>query len=84
MNTTKYLALTPIDLTTIAPEDIAEALEEFGCEQVIIDGHHYATAKSFKTLANMLFAVDLHGAIVEFTGIYDSTEKTVTTEMSEE
>jgi len=77
----KYLAIRPIDMTTIAEEDIVESLAEFGCQAITIDGHYYATCRSIEALAQMMNVVDLPGAIVEFTGIYDSTETTTTNYM---
>lgn len=81
---TRYLAIRPLDLSTINKEDIQEALEEFGCYEIVIDNHHYAASKSLKSLANMMFVTDLNGAIIEFTGIYDSFIETATTETIEE
>jgi hypothetical protein len=73
-----FMAINPIDLTTIAEDEIVEALAEFGCTQIVIDGHYYATCKTYETLARMLFTVDLPGSIVHVTDVFDSKE--VTTE----
>lgn len=73
-----FLAITPIDLTTIDEDEISESLAEFGCQDTVIDGKHYATCKSYEPLARMLFTVDLPGSIVKVTDIFDSKE--VTTE----
>jgi hypothetical protein len=78
----KYIALTTIDGLNINYEEIHEAAAEFGCTITTIGGHNYLTATTAKVLANCMFITDLPGAIVEVTGIYDSSEEVMTTEVN--
>jgi len=70
-----YMAIKPIDTNFINIDEIPEALAEFGCQEEIIDGQHYITCGSLKALAQMMFTLDLPGAIIELTGVYDSHQE---------
>jgi len=71
----RYMALSPIDTNFVDPDEIPEALAEFGCEQEVIGGQHYITCKDLKALAQMMFTLDLPGAIIEISGVYDSHQE---------
>lgn len=71
-----FMAIQPIDLSTIPEDEIIEALAEFGCEETVIDGKHYVTSKDYEVLARMLFTVDLPGSIIHVNGVFDSKETT--------
>ena len=72
---TKYLALTPIDTTTIDIDDIPEALAEFGCEERLIDNKYYIVCNDAKALSQMMHTLDLPGSFVEFTAVWHSKEE---------
>jgi len=71
----RYMALSPLNLEFIDQDEIPEALAEFGCKEEVIDHQHYIVCDNLKALAQMMFTLDLPGAIIELTGVYDSHQE---------
>ena len=79
--TKKFILLNPLDCKSLVvntPEEIIEALEEFGCKAVFsYSNTHdetfiYASADTKEAIEAMVDSVDLDGIIVEYTGVFDN------------
>lgn len=72
-----YILSEPIDFNIINEDEVEEALSEFGCIALPLNGQVFITSSSLKALAQCAFATDLPGGIFEVTGIYDSKEEVI-------
>ena len=76
---TKYILLTPLAPDMFALDtfdELIEALEEFACgyvysKDLLGNDIMYATAKSLKTITNMVEQVEIPGIVLEYTNVYD-------------
>jgi len=76
---TTYLLLNPMtpDMFGLTEyKDVEDALDEFACgylysKDILGNDIMFATAKSLKTMTNMVTTVEIPGIVIEYTAVYD-------------